>query len=65
MTLQPTRTHIPSHIHRHAAWAASGSGMSQDTWLEQQWHQFCRAAGRKRRNGITQAEFDQYLTETK
>lgn len=55
------RTIIPSHILRSAAWAESGSDLDKNTWLEQQWHRFCRATNTKRRTGIVQAEFDKFL----
>lgn len=54
----------PPHIKRRMAYlrsAGHAAGVAFDVWIEQQWHSFCRQAGRKRRNGIVQAEFDNYL----
>jgi hypothetical protein len=53
----------PSHVKRHMAWLRVTRGIgNKATWLEQQWHAFTRASGRKRRLvGIEQAEFDRYL----
>lgn len=65
-----TTTHRtpPPHIKRRMAYlrsAGHAAGMAFDVWIEQQWHEFCRSIGRKRRNGIMQAEFDNYLEGTK
>jgi hypothetical protein len=49
------------------AWLRMTKGAgNKATWLEQQWHAFCRSSGRKRRLvGIEQAEFDIYLERLK
>ena len=58
-----TKTRIPSHIIRRAAFErlAAGSGIPFDVWIEQQWHAFSRKTGRRSRSGIVNAEFDRYL----
>lgn len=58
----------PSHVRRRMAYlrsAGHAAGMAFDVWIEQQWHAFCRLAGRSRRSGITQAEFDMHLEKAK
>lgn len=61
-----TTTHRPPppHIKRRMAYLRSAgyaAGVAFDVWIEQQWYQFMRIDGRRRRSGTVQMEFDNFL----
>jgi len=54
----------PPHIKRRMAYLRSAgyaACLAFDVWIEQQWYQFMRVDGRRRRSGTVQAEFDNFL----